>query len=116
MGASLGAAAAGMAIVAAWHSTVGLLVGLAVTGAGVGGFIPANNASIMAAAPRSNAGVLSGVLNMSRALGTALGVALASLLYRSAGLTPCLLALAGVALLGWAAAIASAARGGARPT
>jgi EmrB/QacA subfamily drug resistance transporter len=116
MGASLGAAAAGMAIVAAWHSTVGLLVGLAVTGAGVGGFIPANNASIMAAAPRSNAGVLSGVLNMSRALGTALGVALASLLYRSAGLTPCLLALAGVALLGSAAAIASAAPAGARPT
>jgi MFS family permease len=103
-----------MAIIAAWHGTAGLLTGLAVTGAGIGGFVPANNASIMSAAPRSSAGVLSGVLNMTRALGTALGVALASLLYRSAGLTPCLLALAGVALLGSAAALASAAPANAR--
>jgi EmrB/QacA subfamily drug resistance transporter len=114
MGVSLAAAAAGMAIIAAWHGTAGLLVGLAVAGAGIGGFVPANNASIMAAAPRSSAGVLSGVLNMTRALGTALGVALASLLYRSAGLTPCLLALAGVALVGSAAALASAAPANAR--
>jgi EmrB/QacA subfamily drug resistance transporter len=110
MGASLALAASGLAIIAAWHGTVGLLAGLAVSGAGIGGFVPANNASIMSAAPRSSAGVLSGVLNMTRALGTALGVALASLLYRSAGLTPCLLALAGVALLGSATALASGAR------
>jgi EmrB/QacA subfamily drug resistance transporter len=109
MGASLALAAAGLAIIAAWHGTVGLLAGLAVTGAGIGGFVPANNASIMSSAPRSSAGVLSGVLNMTRALGTALGVALASLVYRSAGLTPCLLVLAGVALLGSAAALASGA-------
>jgi MFS family permease len=86
---------------------VGLLLGLAVAGAGLGGFVPSNNASVMGSAPRERAGVLSGVLNMTRALGTALGVALAGLLYQGSGLTACLLALAGVALLGAAAALAA---------
>ncbi len=90
-----------------WHGTIGLLVGLAIAGAGLGGFVPANNASVMGGAPRARAGVLSGVLNMTRALGTALGVALAGLLYRGSGLTACLLALAGLALLGAVSALAT---------
>jgi EmrB/QacA subfamily drug resistance transporter len=110
MSVSLLVTAIGLVIVAFWPGTAGLLVGLAVAGAGLGGFVPANNASIMGAAPRSRAGVLSGVLNMTRALGTALGVAVAGVLYRSLGLTPCLLALSGVALLGAAAALAPPGR------
>jgi EmrB/QacA subfamily drug resistance transporter len=57
---------------------------LAVVGAGIGLFTPANNAGIMAAAPRDHAGVASGVLNMSRGLGTSLGLALTGLMFGSA--------------------------------
>jgi hypothetical protein len=39
---------------------------------------------VMAAAPARRTGVVSGVLNMARGLGTALGVAIASLLYTTA--------------------------------
>jgi EmrB/QacA subfamily drug resistance transporter len=99
MSASLALAAAGLALVALWPGLAGRLVGLAIAGTGLGGFIPANNASLMAAAPRSKAGSLSGLLNMSRALGTALGVALASLIYEGAGLVACLLVLAAVSLI-----------------
>jgi EmrB/QacA subfamily drug resistance transporter len=107
MSACLVLTGAGLVVVALWHGTIGLLVGLALAGAGLGGFVPSNNASVMGAAPRARAGVLSGVLNMTRALGTALGVALAGLLYRGSGLTACLLALAGLALLGAASALAT---------
>jgi EmrB/QacA subfamily drug resistance transporter len=99
MAAALALAASGLVIVALWHGLAGRLLGLAIAGAGLGGFIPANNASIMGAAPRSKAGVLSGLLNVTRALGTALGVALTSLIYQGAGLAACLLALAAVSLL-----------------
>ena len=58
----------------------GLPVGLALVGAGVGAFIPLNNATVMRAAPRSRVGVLSGILNTTRCLGTALGVALPGVL------------------------------------
>ncbi|MGA2164762.1 MAG: MFS transporter [Solirubrobacteraceae bacterium] len=58
----------------------GLPVGLALVGAGVGTFIPLNNATVMGAAPRSRVGVLSGILNATRCLGTALGVALPGVL------------------------------------
>jgi MFS family permease len=58
----------------------GLPVGLALVGAGVGAFIPLNNAAVMGAAARSRVGVLSGILNTTRCLGTALGVALPGVL------------------------------------
>jgi MFS family permease len=61
-------------------SGAGLPVGLALVGAGVGAFIPLNNATVMRAAPRSRVGVLSGILNTTRCLGTALGVALPGVL------------------------------------
>jgi MFS family permease len=77
-------ASAGLSEIVVWPSTSGLLIGLAVTGLGIGAFTPVNNASIMAAAPRGRNGLVSGILNMTRGLGTALGVAVATALYDSA--------------------------------
>jgi EmrB/QacA subfamily drug resistance transporter len=81
--------ALGLLVLALSHGTPGRLTGLALAGAGLGAFIPANNAGVMSAASRARAGALSGILNTTRGLGTALGVALAGLLYtattRSAG-------------------------------
>lgn len=68
------------------HGGLFLLV-LALAGAGLGAFTPPNNASIMGAAPRRQSGVASGVLNMTRGLGTSLGLALAGLVY-TAGAGP----------------------------
>ncbi|MGO9976292.1 MAG: hypothetical protein ACLP01_26500 [Solirubrobacteraceae bacterium] len=75
---------ASVGAVALWHGTAGLLGGLALTGLGLGAFTPANNATIMSASPPGHAGVISGVLNMTRGMGTALGVALAGALYTAA--------------------------------
>jgi EmrB/QacA subfamily drug resistance transporter len=79
----------GMALVAAAlvalgllrPGTPGLLLFLAVIGVGLGLFTSPNNASIMGAAPPSQAGMASGVLNMTRGMGTALGLALTGLLF-----------------------------------
>jgi EmrB/QacA subfamily drug resistance transporter len=73
--------AAGMLGIASLHDTAGILAGLAVMGIGLGCFTPANNAAVMSASPRGYAGVTGGVLNMTRGLGTALGVALAGALF-----------------------------------
>jgi EmrB/QacA subfamily drug resistance transporter len=48
---------------------------LALLGAGIGLFTPANNSAIMASAPPYRRGVAAGLLNMTRSLGTSLGVA-----------------------------------------
>ena len=101
--------AIGLLAIALSPATPGLLTGLAVAGLGLGAFTPANNATIMSAAPAGHTGVVSGVLNMTRGMGTALGVAVASALYLAAagasssadgahGLTAALGALAGLAL------------------
>jgi hypothetical protein len=66
------------------HSTLGLSVGLALTGAGLGAFTAANNTSIMLAAPRGSAGLISALVNTTRGLGTAGGVCLSSLIYIAA--------------------------------
>jgi EmrB/QacA subfamily drug resistance transporter len=76
--------ATGLLGIALGHGTAGLVPGLTLTGFGLGTFIPANNSTIMAAAPVGHAGVLSGILNMTRGIGTALGVALAGALYVAA--------------------------------
>jgi len=94
---------------------------LAVTGIGLGAFTPPNNAAIMGAAPRHQTGMASGILNMTRGLGTSLGLALAGLAYTAgagtgeatpqdaaAGYDTAALFLAGVAL---AAALIAALRG-----
>jgi len=58
-----------------------LLLELAVTGVGLGMFTPPNNAAIMGAAPRQHSGMASGILNMTRGMGTSLGVALTGLVF-----------------------------------
>jgi EmrB/QacA subfamily drug resistance transporter len=80
----LSLAAAGMLEIAVWHGTTGLFAGLAITGLGLGAFTPANNATIMSASPAGHTGVVSGMLNMTRGIGTALGVAIAGALYTAA--------------------------------
>ena len=74
--------AAGMLLLALRRDTEAMLVaGLAVSGAGLGLFTPANNAAVMRGVDPSVAGVVGGLLTMSRGLGTALGVAVAGLVY-----------------------------------
>lgn len=58
---------------------------LALVGAGMGLFTSPNNASIMGAAPGQQAGMASGVLNMTRGTGTALGLALTGTVFSVAG-------------------------------
>lgn len=57
-----------------------MVVLLAVIGIGLGLFTPANNASIMAAAPPRQSGMAGGILNLTRGLGTSLGVALVGMI------------------------------------
>jgi EmrB/QacA subfamily drug resistance transporter len=60
----------------------GLLVAmLALAGFGLGLFTPANNATIAGAGRPDQAGMVSGILNMTRGIGTALGVAVAGATY-----------------------------------
>jgi EmrB/QacA subfamily drug resistance transporter len=78
----MGVCASGMVAMAIARPNLGVLVvELAVVGVGLGAFTPPNNAAIMMNAPRDQAGVASGVLNMSRGTGTALGVALTGLVF-----------------------------------
>lgn len=53
-----------------------MLILLGVLGIGLGLFTPPNNSSIMGSAPANRLGVAGGILNMTRSLGTSLGVAL----------------------------------------
>jgi EmrB/QacA subfamily drug resistance transporter len=79
----------GMALVAAGllllglirPGTAGLLVLLGAVGAGLGLFTSPNNAATMGAAPSQQAGMASGVVNMTRGMGTALGLAVTGLLF-----------------------------------
>lgn len=89
-------AGSGMAVVAAGAVVLALAAGrpalivvaLVVIGAGMGLFIPANNAATMASAPPERGGAAGGLLNMSRGVGTALGVSLTSLAFAAGrGLT-----------------------------
>ncbi|MGH7704400.1 MAG: MFS transporter [Candidatus Dormibacteria bacterium] len=58
-----------------------LLAELVAVGVGLGTFTPPNNAAIMGAVPREQAGMASGILNMTRGMGTAMGVALTGLVF-----------------------------------
>ncbi|WP_192583579.1 MFS transporter [Streptomyces albicerus] len=64
---------------------VALVPLLAVLGLGLGTFLPANNAMIMGAVPAASSGTGGGLVNMTRGLGTALGVALVTLALHLAG-------------------------------
>lgn len=76
-------AAIALIVLALFHGAglVPLVGELAVLGTGLGLFIPANNASIIAGAPRAQSGMASGILNMTRGLGTSLGLALTALVF-----------------------------------
>lgn len=67
------------ALVAAPLTTAWLLPLLGTLGAALGLFTPANNALVMQAVPSRVAGTGGGLLNMTRSLGTALGVAAVTL-------------------------------------
>ena len=78
--------AVGLAVMGALRPpTVGFLLLLALVGVGMGLFTSPNNASIMGAAPGQQAGMASGVLNMTRGMGTALGLALTGTVFVLAG-------------------------------
>jgi MFS family permease len=72
---------------------------LAIVGLGLGVFTPANNAMIMAAIPGAVAGVGGGLVNLARGLGTAIGVALPTLLLHQSGPRAAFAALAAAAVL-----------------
>jgi EmrB/QacA subfamily drug resistance transporter len=62
-------------------STWTLPAALAVVGLGAGMFTPANNTAIMTSAPTRQAGLVGGVLNLTRGVGTSLGVAVTGLVF-----------------------------------
>jgi EmrB/QacA subfamily drug resistance transporter len=68
----------GLALDALHVALLPLLLALAAFGVGQGLFTPPNNSAIMGAAPSERLGVAGGVLNLTRSLGTSLGVAVAS--------------------------------------
>ena len=81
----MGLVAAGFLMMAAIpHGVPIRLAALALVGAGLGCFTPANNSAIMTSAPRNQSGMAGGILNMTRGLGTALGVALAAFVFTAA--------------------------------
>jgi EmrB/QacA subfamily drug resistance transporter len=99
--------AAGMALLAVPFTRADLtVVALVIAGAGLGLFVAANNAATMFSAPQQRAGAAGGLLNMARGLGSALGVALTSLVIASGrGITSVALVLIAVALLAGAISV-----------
>lgn len=85
-GFGLALAAAGMFALAALGTAPAVLCGaFLVAGLGLGVFTPANNAAVMAAVPARAAGTAGGLVNMTRAFGTGLGVALVTLVLHAGG-------------------------------
>jgi MFS family permease len=87
-------------------STSMLAATLAAVGVGAGVFMPANNTAIMTSAKARQAGVAGGVTNLTRGVGTSLGVALTGMVFDLAagGTTQALLPTAMVQR-GFAAAV-----------
>ena len=106
VGGALAAASAAALAVPAPDAVSVALLGL--LGVGLGIYTPANNAEIMASVPARDAAAAGGMVNMTRGIGTALGVAVVSLGLHvgtflrqpDAGLTLSMAALAAVALVG----------------
>jgi MFS family permease len=79
-------ACAGLAVAAfTAGSRLPLIGALALIGSGLGLFIPANSATVAGAGPERLAGMVGGLLNMTRGIGTSLGVAVAGATYALAG-------------------------------
>jgi MFS family permease len=83
---SLGVFAAVAANVALWRSPDLVAALLLLMGAFLGLAIPANNAAVMAAVPASASATVGGMLNVARALGTSLGVAITAIGVHAANL------------------------------
>ena len=106
LGGALAAGCAAALAVPAPEAVWVLLLGL--LGVGLGVYTPANNAEIMASVPARDAAAAGGMVNMTRGIGTALGVAVVSVGLHAgtflgqpdAGLTLSMAALAAVALVG----------------
>jgi hypothetical protein len=117
-GGSLAAGSAAALAVPGPHAVSVVLLGL--LGVGLGVYTPANNAEIMAAVPARDAAAAGGMVNMTRGIGTALGVLVvalglhaATLLHwKDGGQTLSMAALAAVALLGTGAALGGGPGGG----
>ena len=77
LGGAIAAGSAAALAVPAPHAVSVVLLGL--LGAGLGTYTPANNAEIMAAVPARDAAAAGGMVNMTRGIGTALGVAVVTL-------------------------------------
>lgn len=76
LGMAIAAAALVLLALDEQHAPIALvLLALAFFGVGLGFFTPPNNSAIMGSAPANRLGVAGGVLNMTRSLGTSLGVA-----------------------------------------
>ena len=80
LGMAITAGGMGILAIAATHPAL-TVAALAVAGVGLGLFIPANNAATMSAAPPERGGAAGGLLNMSRGLGTAIGVSVTSIAF-----------------------------------
>jgi len=76
---SVGVLACLVANIALWRSPGLVAALLLLMGAFLGLVIPANNATVMAAVPARASAVTGGMVNVARALGTALGVAVAAM-------------------------------------
>jgi len=84
--AGMAVCAVALAGLAVAHGSAGAVAAwLALVGMGAGCFTPTNNAAALRAAPMRNAAEVSGLLNMGRGLGTAVGVAVTSVLLSVAG-------------------------------
>lgn len=80
--AGMAMAAAGLLVLALSGGNLWLAgAALGGIGLGLGFFTPANNATVAAAGHAHQAGMVSGVLNMTRGIGTSLGVALGAAAY-----------------------------------
>jgi predicted MFS family arabinose efflux permease len=80
--AGLGVAAAALVLLAVLRpATPGFIALLAAVGVGMGLFVAPNNTAIMASVPPEQSGLASGLLNMTRGLGTALGLAVTTAVY-----------------------------------
>ena len=117
---ALGCAVALTLLIFLPFGTAVLAVLLAAAGLGLGVFVPANNTVIMGVSGQSSAGVLGGLVNMARGIGTALGISAVTLALHLSGTAapdprPALAMLAVVAVAAALSALAGRRTAGARP-
>jgi MFS family permease len=112
-GGVLAACSTAALAVPAPHAVSVVLLGL--LGAGLGVYTPANNAEIMAALPVRDAATGGGMVNMTRGIGTALGVAVVTLGLHAAKLAGAPSAGPALALAALSVAGLAAAWAGSRP-